>query len=167
MRKASLRALGAAGIGLALIGFGAFIAPVPLLVWNASASVPLGLYRLAFGAPERGDFVLVRMPESAGRLAAERGYLPIGIPLVKHVAGFVGDSVCVRNGAVAIDGKTVAYQLQADHAGRSLPRWEGCRRLEAGEYFPLADAPDSFDSRYFGPVTKADLIGRLVPLWIE
>lgn len=167
MRKASFLVLGAAGIGLALIGFAVCLRPIPLLVWNASASVPVGLYRLASGAPGHGDFALVKTPDSVERLASERGYLPLGIPLVKRIAALAGDDVCTRNGAIVINGKAVARQLQTDRAGCPLPHWNDCRRLDRGEYFLLADALDSFDSRYFGPVTSAHLIGRLVPLWTE
>jgi conjugative transfer signal peptidase TraF len=167
MRKASFFALATAGIGTALISFASCSQQVPLLVWNASASVPVGFYRLAFGSPERGDFVLIRTPESVEKLAAERDYLPIGVPLIKHVAALAGDDVCVVDRAITVNEKTGASQLQTDHAGRPLPRWNGCRKLGRNEYFLLADAPDSFDSRYFGPVTSAHVIGRLVPLWTE
>jgi type IV secretory pathway protease TraF len=49
-----------------------------------------------------------------------------------------------------------------------LPHWDGCRTLQADELFLLmAAVPDSFDSRYFGPVSLSAVIGRLVPLWTE
>jgi len=163
MQGASLLAV----VGVALIVFSIALRPMPLVVWNASASVPVGLYVRASGTIKRGDFALVRTPDAAAMLAAERGYLPVGVPLVKHIAAVAGDDVCVLNLAVSVNGKTVAHQLSADRAGRSLPRWNGCRRLNQGEYLLLADAPDSFDSRYFGPVPSANIIGRLVPLWAE
>src|SRR5512132_3425293 len=71
--------------GLGLIGLAALGRPAPWLVWNASASAHIGLYRVVPGADvERGDMVLVRPPESVRQLAAERGYLPQKVPLVKH-----------------------------------------------------------------------------------
>lgn len=167
MRRASVIALAVAGFGMALIGVSIVLHPVPLLVWNASASVPVGLYRAAFGAPERGDFALVRTPDSVAMLAAERGYLPIGVPLIKHITAVVGDDVCALDSTIFVDGIASAHQLETDRAGRSLPRWNGCRRLDRDEYFLLAEAPDSFDSRYFGPVSRSSIIGRLVPLWVE
>ena len=153
--------------GVALVVFSVTLRPTPLVVWNASASVPVGLYVRASETIRRGDFALVCTPDAAAILAAERGYLPVGVPLVKHIVAVAGDDVCAMKLAVSVNGKIVANQLRADRAGRPLPRWNGCRRLSQGEYFLLAEAPDSFDSRYFGPVPSANIIGRLVPLWIE
>lgn len=168
MRKTSFFRLAVlAGTGIALCVLPTLLRPVPALVWNASASVPVGLYRLASGTPQRGDFALVRPPESAALLAAERGYLPAGVPLVKRVAATAGDHVCARKMSVSINGEPVARQRKSDRAGRALSPWNECRMLGRGEVFLLADAPDSFDSRYFGPLNSTALIGRLVPLWTK
>lgn len=158
--------LGAVGIGL--IAFAAFADPTPQLAWNASASAPLGLYRVVSGAPRRGDLLLVRAPESITRLAAERGYLPLNVPLVKRVAALSGDDVCAFDETVVVNGRAVADRLKADRAGRPLPWWSDCRELASDELFLLMDdVSGSFDSRYFGPVSRANVIGRLVPLWTE
>jgi len=160
----ALGLLGLGAIGLPLLG-----RPAPLLIYNASASAPIGLYRVLPADPiRRGDLVLARTPLSVRRLAAERGYLPESVPLVKRVAAMAGDAVCVRDRAVSIDGRQVADQLATDHEGRALPAWSGCRTLGPDEIFLLmADAPDSFDGRYFGPVPVSAVVGKLVPLWLR
>ena len=157
MKRPAVLPLVATLAGIALVGFSAIAHPQPRLVWNASASAPIGLYRVVSGAPERGDFVLVRIPKSIEKLAAIRGYLP----------AVAGDDVCAFDGAIIVNGEIVARQRKVDRAGRSLPRWNGCRELVPGEFFLLTKAPDSFDSRYFGPVTSARVIGRLAALWID
>lgn len=155
-------------IGLGLICSAPFVSPTPILVWNASASAPIGLYRVISGAPQRGDLVLVRAPKSLAKLAAERSYLPLGVPLVKRVAALSGNEVCAFHEAIFVEGKVAAKRSKADKAGRPLPRWNDCRELGSGELFLLTDdRSDSFDSRYFGPVSGANVIGRLVPLWTE
>ena len=59
----------------------------PWLVWNASASVPIGLYAVdTIIGVHAGDLVVVRPPEPLARFLADRGYLPRGVPLLKHVA---------------------------------------------------------------------------------
>ena len=160
----ALGLLGLGAIGLPLLG-----RPAPLIIYNGSASAPLGLYRVLPAGPiRRGDLVLARTPVSVRSLAAERGYLPESVPLVKRVAATAGDAVCVRDHAVSIDGRHVADQLVADPESRPLPAWTGCRALGPDEIFLLmADVPDSFDGRYFGPIPANAIIGKLVPLWFR
>jgi len=154
------------GLGLAALGFAAFADPATRLVWNASASAPIGLYWVDYGALARGNLVLVEPPRDARRLAAERAYLPVGVPLVKRVAALRGDTVCIVDTAIFIDGRYVAERLARDRRGRPLPRWTGCRTLADDEIFLLmAGVPDSFDGRYFGPIHRSMILGRLVPLW--
>jgi type IV secretory pathway protease TraF len=95
--------------------------PRPLLVWNATASSPIGLYRISHAreiAP--GDMVLARPPEAARRLAAERRYLPANVPLVKQVAAAHGDRVCALGEALFVNGRFLALRRREDAAGRPL-----------------------------------------------
>jgi hypothetical protein len=55
----------------------------PLLVWNASASVPIGLYTVEQPTDLYvSDLVIVRPPEQLESFLADRGYLARGVPLV-------------------------------------------------------------------------------------
>ncbi len=73
--------------------------------------------------------MLISPPKSIAKLAAERRYLPAGVPLIKRIAAMGGDDVCVFDGAIIINGKIVARQLEADSKGRPMPRWNECRAL--------------------------------------
>ncbi len=140
----------------------------PLLVWNASASAPIGLYARVGRDAWRGDLVLTRTPLFVRELAAARGYLPANVPMVKRIAAANGDIVCASKDLIFINGKTVAARRDRDGARRSLPSWSGCRRLARDEVFLLmASVRDSFDGRYFGPTPRASIIGKLEPLWTE
>jgi conjugative transfer signal peptidase TraF len=156
-------------LGLGLVGLPLLVRPAPRLVYNASASAPIGLYLVRpISTITRGDLLLIETPKEVRDLAAERGYLPLSVPMVKRVAALPGDHVCAIGHTVYIDGRPSAQQLAADRQGRPLPLWSGCRLLNAGEIFLLmADVPDSFDSRYFGPVQRSAAVGRLVPLWLQ
>src|SRR3546814_5334919 len=84
---------------------------------------------------------------------AERGYLGRDVPLLKHVAAKAGQRVCRIGANVGVDGRAVTVALIRDRNGRSLPAWQGCRTLAAGELLLLnPDHPDSLDGRYFGPL---------------
>lgn len=154
--------------GLGLIAVPAVAEWQPRIIWNASASVPLGLY-IAAAADDiaLGDLVLVRPPETLAAFLAERGYVARGVPLLKHVAALPPQVVCAEGTAIMVDGETVAHRRMADRLGRPLPTWHGCHRLESGEVFLLnADEPDSLDGRYFGPLLRTSIVARLRPVWI-
>jgi len=141
--------------------------PVVRIVYNASDSVPPGWYRIEPGGTLRvGSIVLARLPAPAAALAAQRGYLPASVPLLKRIGAMAPQSVCVAGGIVRIDGTVVARTRVVDSLGRTLPAWQRCRRLRAGELFVLSTAhPASFDSRYFGPIDAATVLGAAHPLW--
>jgi type IV secretory pathway protease TraF len=44
-----------------------------------------------------------------------------------------------------------------------LPVWQGCRVVAAGEVFLMKQQSD--DSRYFGPLSAAAIVGQAEPLW--
>lgn len=162
----ALAVLGLGLIGLAALADAVSWWPAPRLVWNSSASAPVGLYGVRAGTAGRGDLVLVRTPDSVRQLAADRGYLPPDVPLVKRVAAVGGDTVCAAGDAVSVNGRVVAKRLTRDRLDRPLPAWTGCRLLAEGEVFLLMQGvARSFDGRYFGPVRRDAIIGRLVPLW--
>jgi conjugative transfer signal peptidase TraF len=141
--------------------------PLPRLAWNASASAPLGLYMISPDTlPNIGDMVLARVPAFIRPLAARRGYIPMGVPLIKRVAAVNGARICARDRHIFINGRLVAERLAHDAHHRPLPQWTGCRRMHRGEYFLLmAEVPASFDGRYFGAVGRQDIIGKAWLLW--
>ena len=175
--RARIVLAGLSACGLAALAWAAFVQPLPRLIYNPSDSVPVGWYRVkpldhrATSLPRSlsvGSIVLTLLPADAAALAAQRGYLPAHVPLLKRVGAVAPQHVCIVAGQVRIDGVPVAAVLAADRLGRPLPSWPHCRRLEAGELFLLSSTnPVSFDSRYFGPVRAAAVIGVAHPLWLE
>ena len=143
--------------------------PLPRIVWNASASVPIGLYRIEpLPDPPNGALVAVTPPPAMARWLAERGYLGERVPLLKHVAARPGQIVCRINAVVSVDGRPVVVALQHDGMGRPLPVWQGCRTLRAGELLMLnPDHADSMDGRYFGPLPARAVIGKATPLYTD
>lgn len=141
----------------------------PRLIWNASASVPVGLYfAQPVGRLEVGDLVAVTPPTALADFLAEREYLPRGVPLIKHVLALPGTGVCRTRATIFVGGRPYGQARERDRLGRSLPRWQGCRGLGEGEIFLMnPDTPDSFDGRYFGPLPVTSIIAMLTPLWTE
>jgi conjugative transfer signal peptidase TraF len=146
-----------------------WIPVTPKLIWNASASVPIGLY--AVQSADNlvvADLVAVTPPKTLADYLDERGYLPRHVPLLKRVAALPGQKVCRTDRTITIDGSTISEALDRDHLGRDLPVWAGCRTIAKGEVFLMNwQSPDSLDSRYFGPLPVGSIIGRAVPLWTD
>ncbi len=158
-----------ASLGASVVALTVFWRPEPLLVWNASASAPIGLYAVQSpGTLTISELVVARPPEPLAAFLANGRYLPMGVPLIKHVAALPGVAVCRHGLAVSIDGAVQADARERDHAGRLLPVWSGCRLVASGEVFLLnADEPESLDGRYFGPLPISSIVGRAVPLWTD
>ena len=175
--RARIVLAGLSACGLAALAWASFVHPLPRLTYNPSDSVAVGWYRVdpldhrASPLSRRlsvGTIVLVPLPAEAAALAAQRGYLPTRIPLLKRVGAVAPQEVCIVGGSVRIDGVPSAAVLSADRWGRPLPSWQQCRRLRPGELFLLSvPNPASFDSRYFGPVSAAAVIGVARPVWLE
>jgi conjugative transfer signal peptidase TraF len=154
--------------GLLTLGLAATIAmpPRPRLVWNASASAPIGLYAVAGDTPGKGDMAIGWLPERWRLFAARRHYLPANVPLVKRVAAGEGDRVCAIGVGIFVNRRRVAERQLRDALGRPMPWWQGCVRLRGGARFLLmTGSPASFDGRYFGPTQRSDIVGRATPLW--
>ena len=160
----AILAAGSAGLGLTLLGGGIFGMRI-----NLSASEPAGLWRIRplAGTPKPGDLVFVCPPavepfvEARRRGYLRRGACPSGYaPLIKSVIAVGGQRV-VTGEAVYVDGTEVANSrvLRKDGAGRKLqPHASGL--VPPGAVFLHSPYPGSWDSRYFGTVDTAAIIGR-------
>jgi len=157
----------AAGAGLAGLALPIALRPAPALVWNTTASAPMGLYLTQPArAPTVGDWVVVRPPAALAAALGAAGFLPPGVPLLKRIAAVAPSMVCREGAGVRIDGRMVATALARDRFGRILPTWRGCRRLTAGEVFLLNPEPRSYDSRYFGALPATSILARATPLLV-
>jgi type IV secretory pathway protease TraF len=137
--------LGAMLLGASMIAFSSAAHPMPRLLWNASASVPIGLYAIhPAGRLTAGEMLVVRPPAALAKFMAARGYLALGVPLIKHVAALPGQIVCRSGRTITVNGIVEAEALDLLNAG----------------------VTNSFDGRYFGPVPDSTIIGSATPLWL-
>lgn len=142
---------------------------------NVTPSYPLGLWRIVplHRDVDVGDLIFVCPPQSADfELARKRGYLRSGLcpgwfsPLIKTVAAASGQRVEVAM-AVTIDGIPLAYSdvHRTDAEGRLLPVFAG-GVVPSGQVFLHSDFAGSYDSRYFGPIPAAGVLGLAQPLLV-
>ena len=159
----------AAAIGVLTI-VGVSVGPIaPKLIWNASASTPIGFYLIRpVERVEATDLVAVDAPAPLAAFLEQRGYLARGVPLLKRVVGLPGQWVCRTGRTITVDGLPMGEALDRDRHGRDLPIWRGCRRIADSEVFLMNwQVRDSLDGRYFGALPAASVIGRVTPLYTD
>lgn len=136
-----------------------------MVLYNGSASMPVGFYRRVERDIGVGAIVTVRAHRVAPGYARQRDAGP-RFRLLKHVAATSGDVVCAANNEIRINGEVATRRQTRDSAGRALPTWSGCVTLLSDQLLLLGDSPNSFDSRYFGVVSVDDIEGVWRPLFI-
>jgi len=132
------------------------------IVLNLSPSVPFGLYVEVHDELSAGRLVEFRLPPDTidGHRSARNRVI------LKPIAAGPGDQVDTTGDWLLINDRRVAPIFTMDSKGQPLPVWRARRLLQTGEYFLFsARVPNSFDSRYYGPVRRADIIAVRRPLW--
>jgi conjugative transfer signal peptidase TraF len=154
--SAVLLVMGVAALGTAI--------KQPAVLWNQTASEPVGLYVRSTAAPRPGVIVAFRAPAEAFPYADRRmGYLR-RVPILKAIAAAEDDRVCTDGGVLKINGIRRGLVLDHDSHGDRLPAWRGCRELKRGEVFVFSDRiANSFDSRYYGPIDRGSILGVFEP----
>lgn len=140
---------------------------------NLTPSYPLGLWRIILLDQEVrvGDLIFICPPSTyAFEQARVRGYLRRGLcpgwlsPLIKTVAALPGQQIQIDD-AVSIDGSVLSHSQvrSTDAEGRTLDAFSG-GVVPPDHLFLHSSFAGSYDSRYFGPIPAAGLLGKAQPL---
>lgn len=148
-----------ATVGFVFLAVKPLVNPVPLLIWNASESIPVGWYYVAKRQPKIGEIAVIKPTDWVQLYASSRRYLPQDVWLLKPIYAVHPSIICRFGLHIFVDGKQVARAKFTDKMHRVLPVWKGCTVLSSTQYFVLGRHRDSFDSRYFGPVEQRQVVG--------
>ena len=142
---------------------------------NPTHSFPVGIYRTVPKAPEIGDLVIWRPPDtSVFRMALDRGYLFPGgfyryMQMLKRLVAVEGDVITIDDAGVTVNGRRLknSKPLAVDGSNRPLPVLRlHDYRISDGEVLLMSDySPISFDGRYFGPIPRAQVQSVVRPVW--
>ena len=149
-----------------------FLAYSLKLTLNITPSIKTGFYIKATGEIHRGDFVALCMPEPNKSVALSRGYIMTGeackgtIPFLKQVLAVPGDDVKLTMDYMQVNGQRYFIKtMKKDHLGRFLVAYpRGGYKNTQGYWLIGTNSQNSWDSRYWGPVAKEQLLYRLHPL---
>ena len=141
----------------------------PRYIWNASNSVPIGLYRVApAGKFTVTELVAVQPPDPLAAFLDLNDYLPSGLPMLKRIVALPGQVVCRTGLTITVDNLEMGQARERDGRNRPLPAWQGCHIIGEDEIFVMNwQSTDSLDSRYFGPLPASAVIGRALPVWTD
>ena len=140
-------------------------------------SVPPGIWWVHRGTITRGTYVLACLPLRLAEFGRARRYLDGGTcaggaaPVMKRVVALPGDLVVVERTRILVNGEPLlrSARIDRDHEGRSM-NGSGVThmtRVRAGEVWLLGDWSRSWDSRYYGGVTAAGILGLGTPLLVQ
>jgi signal peptidase I len=119
-------------------------AGIPFTDWH----VPL------WREPKRQQIIVFRAP------------LPGNPDFIKRVVGLPGDTLEVKQGVVYINGKALEEPYRQDPPNPLETR--PAVRIPAGEYFMMGDnRENSYDSRYWGFVPRANIIGAPLVIYMS
>lgn len=185
-RRTTWRDFAALGAVFAGLGVGAIAYQRSGVLLNHTGSMPLGLYRVTrtprdamTGAPvlARGARVVWCLPLRLVDEARRRGYLGGGVcpgnveSILKEVAALPGDTVVVDADGMAVNGRRLPNSgpLARDSRGRAITAVPfGRYPVRPGEAWVWSPyTAHSFDSRYYGALPLADLVGVARPLWTQ
>ena len=135
-------------------------------IYQVTHSMPEGVYMTYYPfSIKRNDNVVFVPNAKTEHFIVSRGWLPANVPLLKKVVGVPGDYLCIKDETVYINQVKVATIYQKDRQGNPLPIFNYCGKINQNKYFMQGVAnPYSFDSRYYGLVSKKQIISKAVQL---
>ncbi|MBN6739862.1 S26 family signal peptidase [Acidithiobacillus sp. MC6.1] len=91
-------------------------------------------------------------------------------PFIKTIVAGPGDVIHETNQGVTINGRYLSHSRPltwtTSHPRVRLPQWRGTTTLKPGQFwaYGAGDPAYSFDSRYWGPLHRADVRGMSQPV---
>lgn len=138
-------------------------------------SLPRGLYRTITLPFTPGTLVVFCPSPALIAIGKARGYLAWGTcpgavqPLVKPIGAVAGDIVEIQPDSILVNGIPLPHSATVSHDahGRPLPHmpW-GTYHVAVDEFWVFSThIPTSWDSRYFGPISRASILSAAQPVW--
>ncbi len=108
--------------------------------------------------PQRGDIIIFHPPSVSQVALPDR--------LCKRVIAIPGDTIGITDTAVIVNGRPlVESYVASQNADYSTESQYAHLTLQTGQYYVLGDnRRDSIDSRFFGPIDRSSIEGKVVSI---
>lgn len=147
-----------------------FIIKIAGIRFNYTNSMPIGFYiKIKTSTIRDGDIVAACLPDDIALIGMRNHYLARGsckngsVPVLKKLIAVPGDSVSLNNQFITVNG--ISYlaprQPKDNHGHRVEKIFKNKRYSHTSMYwlYGANDPFDSWDSRYYGGVTRQHIIG--------
>ena len=120
-----------------------------LIFLNRTASMPMGIYiKSSKNKLTTGGIIVFYL--------RDKNY-----NLLKYIAAHEGDEYCFDfESTLWVKGFPIAQKSIAKYHGE-LPTQSLCQTLKKDELLVLGEHPNSYDSRYFGPIKRDQVIAQV------
>lgn len=119
-----------------------------------------------FSEPKRGD-IIVFSTNGIDQVPSETVF-------IKRIVGLPGERISINPPHLLVNGQPIStsannqnFQLAHEHPNAKLTKPTDEIQLGPDEYFATGDNQDkSFDSRYFGPIKRKNIVGRITRIYL-
>lgn len=120
-----------------------------IIFLNQTASMPTGIYiKKSKDKLEIGDIIVFYSKETKSNL-------------LKYVAGYDGYEYCLDFENTLWGNSFPLAQKNIAKFHEEKPTQSLCKTLKKDELLVLGEHPDSYDSRYFGPIKRQQVIAQV------
>ncbi len=136
--------------------FGVLIGSFLLYSRDVSLEYNFWIKGISFNEPvyQNGDYIFLAWSDNTGKPKN----------LVKKIMCSPGQKINNQNNIFYCDDNLIATALDVDKNGNKLPKLEINQVIPEGYYFVVGTHPRSYDSRYFGLISKDKIIRKLYPI---
>lgn len=150
-----------------------WLSKLPIRI-NLTSSVKKGVYKVySTECLKKDDYIALCLNEKNSDSIFKKSYIKKGHDcygryesLLKKIIAIPNDEIEINKNFILVNGhKTNLTILEMDRNNKPIPKNNYTNKFKLNGYWVIGDNnPNSFDSRYFGEISKKQILYKAVPL---